>query len=545
MVPWGVAFTIVPGLILFLYGIENFSKEILSVAKGKFNQALGKLTTNPIKGALLGAVVTALVQSSTATTVITVGLVNAGILSFVQSLGIIIGSNIGTTVTAQLVAFKLTSFGPAFILLGFAIGYIGKQYRFLGKPIFYFGLVFFSLSLLSGALEPFRNDPQIISFIAQYSQFPFALLVGFAITVIFHSSAITTGIVVLLAQTGFVTLPQGILLLLGANIGTTVTSLYASARMGLFARRAAIAHFFFNTGGALIILSVFGVFVSAISFIGGSEAQQVANAHLLFNIIIAVIFLIFIRQFKSAVERVVPGEEKEILLKPKYLKEELPDDTPLCFELIEMELKYLYETTHEMLSEGIKLLGDGRDAAQTLIKLKTLNEILDERIEQALYSVSKRKLDEIEAQKTVIFVRMSNLLFRLGYWGKDLGDAISNVRDRGAILSPEQKREIHEAYTTLDKNISALHSDFPKISADTIKEIKRNDNEMREKLNIFYQAHLSRISQESEEADSIIVELLTIIEAGNGNIHILRKLADMNSKLEEQGIISTVFETEE
>ncbi|MDD3070808.1 MAG: Na/Pi symporter, partial [Methanoculleus horonobensis] len=132
MVPWELVFAIIPGLILFFYGIENFSREILAVAKGSFAKILGRLTSRPVVGALIGAVVTALVQSSAATTIITIGLVNAGTLSFLQSLGIIIGSNIGTTVTAQLVAFKMTALGQVLIPAGFLVGIFGRRYRFLG-----------------------------------------------------------------------------------------------------------------------------------------------------------------------------------------------------------------------------------------------------------------------------------------------------------------------------------------------------------------------------------------------------------------------------
>lgn len=230
MVPWEILFAVVPGLILFFYGIENFSREILAVAKGSFAAILGRVTERPILAALLGAAVTALVQSSAATTIITVNLVNSGTLSFIQSLGIIIGSNVGTTATAQLVAFKMTAFGQVLIPVGFLVGIFGRRYKFLGKPLFYFGLVFFSLNLISTALTPFQNDPELIGLVTEYSALPLAILIGFLVTATVQSSAITTGLAVILAQQGLLTLPQAIPLLLGANIGSTTTTLIASAR---------------------------------------------------------------------------------------------------------------------------------------------------------------------------------------------------------------------------------------------------------------------------------------------------------------------------
>jgi len=235
---WELIFSVFPGVILFLFGIENFSKEILAVARGRFAAILGELTTNRYKGLLLGAGITALVQSSAATTVIAINLVNTGTISFTQSLGIIIGSNIGTTIVSQLVAYQLTSFGPVFIIAGFLIGIIGGRYKFLGKPIFYFGLVFFGLYLVSRGIEPFKGDPLVLSILGGIAFLPLAILVGFLVTTAFQSSAVTTGLVVILAQEGMITMPEAVPFLLGANIGSTTTGLFASRGLDLFARRA-------------------------------------------------------------------------------------------------------------------------------------------------------------------------------------------------------------------------------------------------------------------------------------------------------------------
>ncbi|MCG7844613.1 MAG: Na/Pi symporter, partial [Methanomassiliicoccales archaeon] len=193
-ISWELLFAIVPGLILFLYGIENFSKEIINAVGDRFRETLGKLTKNRWRGAAFGAALTAMVQSSAATTVIAVSLVNAGSIAFSQSLGVIIGANIGTTITAQMVALKLTSFGPIFILAGFVFGLVGGRYKFVGKPLFYFGLVFFGLELVSQTLEPLTGDPQVISLISNLDNFLIALLVGVLFTTAVQSSSVTSGL---------------------------------------------------------------------------------------------------------------------------------------------------------------------------------------------------------------------------------------------------------------------------------------------------------------------------------------------------------------
>ncbi|HNU36246.1 MAG TPA: Na/Pi symporter, partial [Methanomassiliicoccales archaeon] len=355
-VSWELLFAIVPGLILFLYGIENFSKEIINSVGERFRETLGKLTKDRWRGAAFGALLTATVQSSAATTVIAVSLVNTGTISFASSMGVIVGANIGTTITAQLVAFKLTAFGPLFILVGFVWGLIGGRYKFIGKPLFYFGLVFFGLELVSGSLDPIREDPQIISLISNLDNFFIALLVGVLFTTAVQSSSVTSGLMVVLASSGLLTLEQTIPVLLGTNIGSTTTTLFASAKMDLWARRAATAHLLFNVAGVLIFIPLAGSLAAVVVDLTPDVGRQVANAHLIFNVVTAVIFLVLIRQFQKVVVRAVPGEEKEVLFRPKFLSKELPDDNIKAFRLIEQELGHSLEVTKELLDTSFSSL---------------------------------------------------------------------------------------------------------------------------------------------------------------------------------------------
>ena len=250
-----IIITAFTGLVLFLFGIQHLSKEIQNAVGDTFRKLLGKLTKTRVSGAFLGAGVTALIQSSFATIMITTGLVNSGILSFTQSLGIIIGANVGTTLTAQLVAFNVMAFAPIFLILGFLISALGKEkYKIIGKSLFYFGLVFFSLNLMSEALIPIKDNPAVMVWLSQLSNIFIALLVGFLITAIVQTSSVTTGIVIILASSGMITLPQGIPLLLGANIGSTCPVLINSLKLNLHAKRVAIAHLLFNLIGALILM---------------------------------------------------------------------------------------------------------------------------------------------------------------------------------------------------------------------------------------------------------------------------------------------------
>lgn len=530
MVPWEIVFAVVPGLILFFYGIENFSREILAVAKGSFATILGRVTERPILGALLGAAVTALVQSSAATTIITVNLVNTGTLSFVQSLGIIIGSNVGTTVTAQLVAFKMTAFGQVLIPVGFLVGIFGRRYRFLGKPLFYFGLVFFSLNLISTALVPFQNNPELIGLVTEYSALPLAILIGFLVTTMVQSSAVTTGLAVILAQQGLLTLPQAIPLLLGANIGSTTTTLIASSRMNLYSRRAAVAHFIFNLGGVLLILPFLVPFTDLVMAIGGSEAQMVANAHLTFNLIAAAVFLLFIGRFGRIVERLVPGSEPEILMRTRYLEDGIPDDTHLGFESITKELGHAHEVTLDLFRAAMTYLATSKEADYQMVeRLKSLNSYLDRRIEQALRTISARSLSDREANEVVYLVRMSNEIGRLGYLGADLGEFVRRASRNGNGAPAVLAQKTESVYRILDENIVGLGLHFPEIRDTTVAELRARDAELQRAINEHYREQLVSLKREGDLGDSRYLEVLSIIEAANAKVRDLRKLAEQYS----------------
>lgn len=531
MVPWEILFAVVPGLILFFYGIENFSREILAVAKGSFAAILGRVTKRPILGAILGAVVTALVQSSMATTIITVSLVNAGTLSFVQSLGIIIGASVGTTITAQLVAFKMTAFGQVLIPIGFLVGIFGRRYKFLGKPLFYFGLVFFSLNLISMALVPFQNNPEIIGFVAEYSALPLAILIGFLFTAMVQSSAVTTGLAVILAQQGLLTLPQAIPLILGAHIGSTTGTLIASSRMNLHSRRAAVAHFTLNLGGVLLILPFLMPFTELIMTIGGTEAQMVANAHLISNLLTATVFLFLINQFGRFVTWLVPGDEPEVLMRTRHLENGVPDDTELGFGLIRKELGHAHEVTLDLFRAAMAYLATSEESDYQMVdRLKDLNIHLDGRIGQALREISRRQLTDREATEVVFLVRMSNEIGRLGYLGADLGEFFQKASRNGNGAFNVLREKTESVYRILDENIVGLGRLFPAIEDDTVAELRARDVELQFAINRRYREQLISLRAEGDAGDSRYLEALSIIEAANAKVRDLRKLAEQYSR---------------
>lgn len=322
MIDLQILMAIISVLILFLFSIRRFSEEVQLAAGKRFKSTIRKFTSTPLKGTIAGAGVTALIQSSSATTVILIGLVDAGLISFRNSLGIIFGANIGTTITSQLVSLKLSYIAPIFVIAGFLVELFSKKHRIVGRAIFYFGLIFFSLYLVSSYLEPISQSPKVVEIFSSLSNIFLAILAGAILTFLVQSSSITSGLVIVLASQGLLTLASSIGIIFGANIGTTTTALIASIGSTKAGKKTAIAHFLFNVIGVIIFLPILKPFMKLVQSLGGSLEREVANAHLIFNLIIAVIFLVSINLFHRLVEKSYHFEKKELSGKKVTIKVE-------------------------------------------------------------------------------------------------------------------------------------------------------------------------------------------------------------------------------
>jgi len=296
-------------IILFIFGLQNFSAEIEQIAGDRFRRFLARATRVPVIGVLIGALVTAVIQSSSATSVIAISLVNAGVLSFRNSVGIIFGSNIGTTVTAQLVAFKLTAFAPLLIIIGFAMTLLRSRISLFGKSIFYFGFVFFSLNLISSALQPLQEEPALINYLMQPQNPLLGIVAGCLFTAVVQSSSVTTGLAIVFTQQGLLGLENAVPLIMGANIGTTATALIAMFNMDLAAKKTAFSHFLFNVGGVVLFFPVFLLFGDRLNGIDTNPAVALAILHLVFNLGTSLIFIVLINPFTRLVDTLL-GEGK-------------------------------------------------------------------------------------------------------------------------------------------------------------------------------------------------------------------------------------------
>jgi phosphate:Na+ symporter len=300
-----IIFSIIAVVFVFLFAIEKFSRQLEKLAGSRFKSIIQSVTSTPLRGTLIGTAITAILQSSTATTVIAVSLVEGGLMTFRQSLGVIFGANIGTTITTQLIAFQLLEIAPFILVLGFLLMKTKTTMSRFGKPIFYFGLLFSTLFIISVLVEPLKQDPWVMRILTNQTNIYVGLLIGMGITVVLQSSALISGIMVILAGAGLIGFEQAFAILLGTNIGTTSTALIASSIMGKEAKRAAMAHFLFNVLGVVLIFPFLVPVSKMIMSLSANPAMQVSLAHILFNVASAILGLIGIVWFEKLVLRLV------------------------------------------------------------------------------------------------------------------------------------------------------------------------------------------------------------------------------------------------
>jgi Na/Pi-cotransporter len=291
MSPLQGLFAAVSAIILFLYGLHGFSTELQTVGGTALQSWLGRVTASRWRGFAAGALATAVVQSSSAVTALTTTFVDAGVISFRASLAVLLGSNVGTTATAWLVSFKLTGIGPFFIVCGALLSAVPTRLRVIGKAVFYFGLIFFALDLISTELKPLQSQPAFQAWIG-LAQAPWlGVLTGLVFTALIQSSSVTTGVAILLVQQGAMPPEAAIPIVIGANVGSTSTALMASLGMQPAARATAVSNFVFNAAGAIIFFPFLRPFARAVVTFAGDPGLAVAWAHLAFNVTVGVAFL--------------------------------------------------------------------------------------------------------------------------------------------------------------------------------------------------------------------------------------------------------------
>ena len=519
------------GLAFFLYGMEKMSEGLRRSAGNQMRSILSALTQNRVVALGVGAFVTMVIQSSSATTVMLVSFVQAELMTFTQSLGVILGADIGTTITAQMVAFKLTDYALGMVAAGFAFRMFGKteNIKSFGDILLGFGILFFGMKLMSDTMAPLRSYPGFID-IMKTMENPFmGILLGSIFTAVVQSSSATTGVVIVLAQQGLISLEAGIPIILGANIGTCVTAGLASIGTQREAKRVALAHVLFKIVGVLIILPFIPPFAEMIrniaGYFGSGTARQIANAHTVFNVGIGLLFLPLIDVFAKIIFRILPDKPREKGLDPAtwHLDDKLISTPAIALQLVTAEVARMAKILSRMHQAAMIPFVDDepqRDEIypQQLTLLQGIEmrkhkiDFLESRIRRYLLDISRQKLVKGQGKEVSGLISLLDSMQRISeVVTLQIVPLIKEKEKIGADFSDEGKEELVGYHEKVGKQLDRLKQMISKMDVSLAKKVAKKKDRYASFDSRLRKHHLERMlamKEASVETHSIHMELM-------------------------------------
>ncbi|MGE5573205.1 MAG: Na/Pi cotransporter family protein [Bacteroidota bacterium] len=510
------------GLGLFIYGMMQMGDGLQKAAGDRMRRILEVLTARTWMGVIVGAAVTAVIQSSSATTVMLVSFVNAGLMTLKQAVGVVMGANIGTTMTAQLIAFDLADLALPAVGLGFIITFFSRKkiHKYLGQVILGFGLLFLGMTVMTDTMRPLRDNPAFVQWIAGFGKYPLlGVLAGVAMTVTIQSSSATIGLLMAAASQGLVGFDAAIPVLFGDNIGTCITAVLASIGASLSARRTALAHVLFNVFGTitfLTLLPLFKVFVHAVTPSGDIE-RLIANAHTSFNVLNTLVWLPMAGLLARIATAVYPGQEVIMEHGPKYLDRRMLSTPSIALQLAVKELVRMSGIAREMVKDAGQALLAGKPSAVSK-SINAREEVVDNlQAEIILYLstlMAQGVLTQPQSTRLAGMLHVVNDIERIGDHAVNIsGFAIDRV-EQGLEFSDEAKSELADLFARVDEVISdavqALERNDPALAQDVWEKEKHID-ELEEVLRT---SHLRRLNQGrcSPASGVIYVEVVDNLE---------------------------------
>lgn len=437
------------GVGLFLFGIKLMSETLQDLSGEKLRRLFSTVTKTPVRGIGVGIVVTTLLQSSSACTVMTVSFVHAGLMSLYQAFGVIMGANIGTTVTAQLIAFKFSDFALPFVGVGVLLSMFGrtKRQKILGNGLVGFGLLFLGMKTMEGSMAFLRDRKDI--FVA-FSNHPLlGVLAGTGMTLLVQSSAATVGLVIAMASQGLLGLDAGIPIILGDNIGTTITAVLASIGANRGAKQAAACHVLFNLIGVVIFMAAFPLFKGVVEVTSSSIPRQLANSHTLFNVANTLIFLPFSRPFVTMVQKIIPGKVAVLDMGPRFLDRRLISATPAAaVHAVRQELVRLGFLAEEMLQNvhAAFVERDPKKAEEVFQTEKLVNQ-LTHGIARYAAEVGQASLSEDLSLTLGAYVNGASDIERVGDHATNLTELFEYSQENHLVFSEKAMAEFEEMFT--------------------------------------------------------------------------------------------------
>lgn len=512
--------TVFGGLAIFIYGMKLMSDGLQKAAGNRMRSILHFFSANRFVAILSGIVVTAVVQSSSATTVMVVGFINAGLLNLLQSIGIIFGAHIGTTVTAQLVAFRIDWLIMPAIILGVLICFITHPaWRGWGNAVLGFGLLFFGMKLMSDQLKDLAQNPNFIALFKTFNCAPQdgilpvgavfgAIGIGLLVTTIIQSSSATSGIVIALGASGLVDFYTGVALILGSNIGTTITAQIAAIPANRIAKQAALAHTLSNAIGVLLCVGTFWfrigeseipVFFRLVEFLSGSGTlpRKIANAHTLFNVCTTLILIPFVPLLARLCEKIIPV--REAVLKYQYLEPHFLNTPSIALSQSISTLRRMLTNAWVMIDCAINTYAhntpENQKLADELDEREDAVDALQSEITDYLSRLMQRKLFPNQANAIPLLIHCTNDAERIGDHTEIIIEQIEQIRKAGVELSDIAQREMEELHALLAQQVEYALALLIKFTPEKYAEAIALEEKIKHLADSFESNHLGRLKE--------------------------------------------------
>ena len=522
---FGTILTMAGGLGLFLFGMELMSDSIEKVAGARLRRILEIFTTNRFMGMIVGIIFTGIIQSSSACTVMVVSFVNSGLMNLYQAAGVILGANIGTTITSQLVSFNLTKIAPLILLVGVVVMMFTKKekVRKVAEVVVGFGILFVGLSTMSQAMANMKNEPQVVNLLMSLKNPFLATLMGFALTAIIQSSSVTVSIVLLLANQDLLPLPITLYIILGCNIGACATAMLASMTGKKDAKRAALIHLLFNIIGTVIIYIALFVagdqIVELIKSISADNGRFVANAHTLIKIAQVIMLFPFTGWLVKMTYLIVPGEDQKVGYREsyqlKYIGDKVVFNPATAVVEVIKELERMASLAEENLNRAMNALItlDEEDIEEVYEVEKNIN-FLNHAITDYLVKINQTTLPIEDLNSLGALFHVVNDIERIGDHAENVADAARQRKEEGVSISKEAQKELGDMLEMVNKIIRYAVEMFAKSDESHMQEIVTLEDQVDEKERELQKKHVERLTKGecSPEAGMIFSDIVSGLE---------------------------------
>ena len=514
------------GLGLFLYGMRIMSDSIEKVSGARLRGILERLTTNRFTGMLVGVLFTAVIQSSSACTVMVVSFVNSGLMTLTQAAGVIFGSNIGTTVTALLVSFKLEKAAPVILLAGVLILMFVKKQKInqWGEVIVGFGVLFMGLSAMSGAMSGMKDSPMVLQMFASLQSPLLAVLLGTVLTAVIQSSSVTVSIMVLLANQGLMSMDISLFIILGCNIGACTSAVLASLNGKKDAKRAAAIHLVFNVIGMAIFYVVFSLGTDRVVEIltvmaGGDPGRMVAYAHILIKVIQVIIMMPFVKQIVKLTYLLVPGDDKKIGYRDsyqlKYIGEKVVLNPATAVVEVIKELDRMGSLADENLNRAMNaLITLDQEEINEVYEVEKNIDFLSHAITNHLVKINQTTLPIEDLKSIGALFHVVNDIERIGDHAENIVDAAVQREKTGVSFSKTAQRELGEMMDMVNTILRFSFEMFVKSTDEHEEDIRHLEEAIDEKEKELQQRHIERLSSNecTPEAGAMFSDIVSGLE---------------------------------